>query len=117
MFYKPAGALPTYGELIDLFEEFGSDHHLLCAEISKQFPSISIKRPGRVADTITRTVAPTKRSLNGTLKLTGSPLRTYRQHIWKPRVRTARSGGRLSIFALNNMLILLLLFSTYIISQ
>ena len=69
MFYKPAGALPTYGELIDLFEEFGSDHHLLCAEISKQFPSISIKHPGCVADTITRIVAPTKRSLNGTLKV------------------------------------------------
>ena len=71
MFYKPAGAL-------------GSDHHLLCAEISKKFPSISIKLPGRVADTITCIVAPTKRSLNGTLKLIGSPLRTYRQCIWKP---------------------------------
>ena len=37
-----AGALPTYGVLIDMFEEFGSDQHLLCAEISKQFPSIRL---------------------------------------------------------------------------
>lgn len=75
-----------------MFEEFGSDHHLLCAEISKRFPSISIKRPGR---TITRIVAPTKPSLNRVAKLTGSPLRSYRQRIWEPRVRTAKKGGRL----------------------
>ena len=93
------GALPTYGELIDLFQEFGSDQHLLCAEMSRLFPSISINRPGRVVDTITRIVAPTKQSLNGTLKLTGSPLRFYRQRIWEPRVRTARSGGRLTSIA------------------
>ena len=71
----------------------------MCRDL-KQFPSISIKHSGHVANTITHIVAPTKRSLNGTLKLTGSPLRTYHQRIWKPRVRTAKSGGRLSIFAL-----------------
>lgn len=80
-----------------MFEEFGSDQQHLCAEISKRFPSISTKRPGRLVDTITRIVAPTKPSLNGALKLTGSPLRSYRQRIWEPRVRTAKSGSRLRI--------------------
>ena len=47
-----AGALPAYGELIDMFDEFGSDQHL-CVELSKRFPSISTKRPGRLVDTIT----------------------------------------------------------------
>lgn len=84
------GALPTYGALIDMFEEFGSDQYLLCAEISKQFPCISIKRPGRLVDTITRIAAPTKPSLNRVSKLTGSPLRSYRERTWEPRVRTAK---------------------------
>ena len=95
---NPVGALPTYGELIDMFDEFGSDQHLLCMELSKRFPSISTKRPGRLVDTITRIVAPTKPSLNGVLRLTGSPLRSYRQRIWEPRVRTAKSRGRLHVY-------------------
>ena len=80
-----------------MFDEFGSDQHLLCVELSKRFPSISTKRPGRLVDTITRIVAPTKPSLNGVLRLTGSPLRSYRQRIWEPRVRTAKSRGRLHV--------------------
>ena len=78
-----------------MFEDFGSDQHLLCAEISRQFPSVSIKRPGRLVDTITRIVAPTKSSLNGAAKLIGSPLCCYRQRTWEPRVRTAKKGGSL----------------------
>lgn len=90
------GALPTYDALIDMFEEFGSD---LCAEISKRFPFISIKRPGRLVDTITRIVAPTKPSLNRVAKVTGSPLRSYRQRIWEPRVRTAKKEvGHLTVY-------------------
>ena len=81
-----------------MFDEFGSDQHLLCMELSKRFPSISTKRPGRLVDTITRIVAPTKPSLNGVLRLTGSPLRSYRQRIWEPRVRTAKSRGRLHVY-------------------
>lgn len=96
---KPAGALPTYGDLIDLYAEFGSDDHMLCSEISKRFPSISVKRPGRVADTVSRIVAPaTTVSLNNrTVKLTGSPLRSYRQRVWKPRIRISRSEGIVNI--------------------
>ena len=93
----PKGALPTYGELIDLFGEFGSDQHLLCTEISKRFPSVSVKRPSHLVDTITRIIALTKPALNGTLKLSGSPLCSYRQRIWEPRVRTATSGGKANI--------------------
>jgi fatty acid-binding protein DegV len=37
------GALPTYGELIDLFEQFGNDQHDLCLAISELFPSISME--------------------------------------------------------------------------
>ena len=77
-----------------MFEELGSDQHLLCAQISKQFPSMSIKRPGRLVDTITRIVAPTKPSLNRASKLTGSPLHSYRQRIWEPRIRIAKNRGR-----------------------
>ena len=90
----PVGALPTYGELIDLFDKFGSDPQLLCTKISDQFPLIPISCPSRVVDSISRIAAPTKRSLNGTVKLTGSPLGYYRQRIWEPRVRrTTTSRG------------------------
>ena len=62
---KPAEALPTYCDFIDLYTEFGSDDHILCAEISKHFPSISVKCPGCVADTVSRIIAPaTTVSLN-----------------------------------------------------
>ena len=88
-----------YGDLIDLYAEIGSDDHMLCSEISKRFPSISVKRPGRVADTVSRIVAPaTTVSLNNrTVKLTGSPLRSYRQRVWKPRIRISRSEGIVNI--------------------
>ena len=78
-------------------------------ELSKRFPSISTKRPGRLVDTITRIVAPTKPSLNGVLRLTGFPLRSYRQRIWEPRVRIAKSRGRLHVY-------LLILTESYFIS-
>ena len=92
---KPAEALPTYCDLIDLYTEFGSDDHIWCAEISKHFPSISVKCPGCVVDTVSRIVAPaTTISINiRTVKLTGSPLCSYCQHVWKPRIRTSRSEG------------------------
>lgn len=99
-----------------MYDRFGSDHHLLCAEISKQFPSISTKRPGRLVDTITRIVAPTKPSLNGVSKLAGSPLRSYRQRIWEPRVRSAKSGGSTCIlFSFSCIIILFIIIIIFFI--
>lgn len=67
----------TYGELIDLFEQFEGEPNasdLLCAEISKQYSNISVNRPGRLFDVISRIVAPVKPSLRGKAKLSGTPL-------------------------------------------
>lgn len=83
-----------------MFEEFGNDQHLLCVKLTERFPSISTKRPGRVVDTITRIVAPTKPALNGVLRLSGSPLRSYRQRIWEPRIRTAKYRGKFCVYLL-----------------
>ena len=68
---------------------------MLCSEISKRFPSISVKCPGRVADTVSHIVAlaATVSLNNRTVKLTGSPLRSYCQSVWKPQIRISRSEG------------------------
>ena len=87
-----AGSCPTYGEIIDLYEAFGERPdaaHLLCSEMSKLYPCIRTKRPGRLFDSMKRIVAPTRPSLKGTAKVTGSPLASYRKRIWEPRIRTA----------------------------
>ena len=78
-----------------MYTEFGTDDCILCAEISKRFPSISVKRPGRVADSVFRIAAPaTVPALNNsTVKLTGTPLRSYRQRVWKPQIRISTSEG------------------------
>ena len=78
----------TYGELLDLFSQFEGRPDLLFSQVSSRYPSISISRPSRLYDTVQRIVGPTKPSLHGPAKLTGSPLATYRKRIWKPRVRT-----------------------------
>ena len=86
------GSCPTYGEVIDLYEAFGERPdaaHLLCSEMSKLYPCIPTKRPGRLFDSVKRIVAPTRPSLKGAAKVTGSPLASYRKRIWEPRVRTA----------------------------
>ena len=54
---------------------------LLCSEICKRYPSMSVSRPSRLFDTI---VGPTRPSLRGTAKLTGSPLASYRRNVCEP---------------------------------
>ena len=60
---------------------------LLCTEICRRYPGISVGRPSRLFDTIQRIVGPTRPSLRGTAKLTGSPLASYRRRVWEPRIR------------------------------
>ena len=82
---------PTYGELIDLFEETECEcphsEDLLCSKFKKLYPNIYIGRPRRFYDTVLRIVAPTRPSLRAESKLTGSPLSSYRKRIWSPRIR------------------------------
>ena len=82
---------PTYGELIDVFVELegrAGAADLLCSEICRRYPGLMIGRPSRLFDTIQRIVGPTRASLRGTAKLTGSPLASYRRRVWEPRIRT-----------------------------
>ena len=82
---------PTYGELIDIFvkvEAQANAQDLLCSEILRRYPRISIGRPSRLFDTVQRIVGPTRPSLRGTAKLIGSPLASYRRRVWEPRIRT-----------------------------
>ena len=89
---------PTYGELIDIFVGFEGQADaadLLCSEICRRYPNLSVGRPSRLFDTVQRIVGPTRASLRGTAKLTGSPLVSYRRRVWEPRIRTT---GNLKIF-------------------
>ena len=86
---------PTYGELIDLYIELEGKANLqdcLFSEISGRFPQLSLGRPTRVLDTIKRIIAPTRPSLRGPAKITGSGLAAYRKRVWRPRIRTSLKG-------------------------
>ena len=69
---------PTYGELIDMFEESESEcqgnEDLLCSKFRKLFPKIYIGRPRRFYETVMRIVAPTRPSLRGASHLGGLQL-------------------------------------------
>uniref|UniRef100_A0A1X7T1Q2 Uncharacterized protein n=1 Tax=Amphimedon queenslandica TaxID=400682 RepID=A0A1X7T1Q2_AMPQE len=75
---------PTYGELIDLFEE-ALDSDDLCAKFKIRYPEMKIGR--RFYDTVSRIAAPTKPSLTGKCSITGTQLLTYRRRTWEPRIR------------------------------
>ena len=47
-----AARRPTYGELIDLFEESSSNEELLFAKFKTQYPTVHIGRPKRFHDTV-----------------------------------------------------------------
>ena len=89
------GCNPTYGELIDTFEEvegFPDAADLLCAKLCKRHPNIKVGRPSRLLDTAKRLIAPTRPNMLGPAKLTGSPLAHYRRRVWEPRIRTTGTG-------------------------
>ena len=84
-------AKPNYGELIDIFTQLEGQADtvdLLCSEICRRYPGISVGRRSRLFDTIQWIVGPTGPPLRGTAKLTGSPLASYRRRVWEPRIRT-----------------------------
>jgi len=89
------GCNPTYGELIDTFEEVEGRPDaadLLCVELCQRYPHIKIGRPSRLLDTVKRLIAPTRPSMLGPAKLTGLPLANYRRRVWEPRIRSTGTG-------------------------
>ena len=87
---------PTYEELISLldFSENQATHSkgetvadILAQQFKSRFPHIPISRPGRFLDTVRRLAAPTKSSTIGKTPLNGTPLRSYLQRQWIPRIR------------------------------
>lgn len=87
---------PTYGELIDMFEdaerECPDDENLLYSKFKSLYPRIYVGRLRRFYETVRRVVAPTRASLRGDCKLTGSPLSSYRRRTWVPRIRNPAAG-------------------------
>jgi len=84
----------TYGQIIDLFEEcdrtFPGDAIYLATAFKKAAPVLNIGRPGRFYDSIVRIVAPTHPALrNEKAVLQGTPLRSYRNRVWMPRIRNS----------------------------
>ena len=81
--------MPSYGELIDLLSDAErelKEHapELLCDKVRQRYPHVSIGRPARFFDTVTRLAAPTRPSLIGPPKLCGSPLSSYQKRDWIP---------------------------------
>jgi hypothetical protein len=90
---------PTYGELIHMLEAAEgqskisgeSVSELLASYFHRQYPFIPIGRPSRFHDTVQRIAAPTQRNTMGK-QLGGSPLRSYLQRVWMPRIRNTQQG-------------------------
>ena len=95
-------AKPSYGELIDMLSAAESEavksrnthtSTLLLEKFKQSYKHVSISRPERFYDTVCRIAAPTKPSLNGTAKLLGSPLVTYRRRTWVPKNTREKDQG------------------------
>ena len=82
---------PTYGDLIDLYEEVKSKNpnnvEVLLSEFKKIYPECPVGRATRFYDAVQRIIAPTKPSVIKKPCLNGSPLQSYRRKEWKPRIR------------------------------
>ena len=73
---------PQIVNLIDIFERSSpNDADVLLSEFRKQFLDCPVGRPGSFFYTVLQIVAPTQSSIIGELKLTGSPLQTYRKRV------------------------------------
>ena len=88
---------PTYGEMIDLLTEVEQQDsenivNTLFDKFIKLYPNVMIGRPGRFYDSVKRIAAPTRPSLVGPSKLSGSPLASYRKRIWVPKVQQAQGN-------------------------
>ncbi len=86
--------MPTYGDLIDLFEvvqeQNFNDEHVLCEKFREKFPHVEIRRPRRFFDVVQRIVAAAKRSMTGSIAV--HDISTYRERVWVPRVRNVPTG-------------------------
>lgn len=79
--------------MIDLLAEVEQEEsyniaNALFDRFSKLHPNVVLGRPSRFYDTVKRIAAPTKPSLVGPSKLSGSPLVSYRKRVWVPKVQT-----------------------------
>lgn len=89
---------PTYAVLIDLLVDAEQKAHstacnlseVLVADFKELYPQIEIGRADRFLDTVRRIAAPTKSSSLGSSRLAGSPLRTYLNRTWIPRIRNKK---------------------------
>ena len=87
---------PTYGVLVDMLETAETETtssgqsvaELLTTTFHQNFPHIPIGRPSRFLDTVRKIAAPTRPSVIGQKRLNGSPLRSYLNRCWSPRIRT-----------------------------
>ena len=79
---------PTYGELIDLFEQSDNAEQLL-SNFLISFPDMKsqIGRTDRFWNTVKRLAAPSQPSLTGKIALEGTQLSHYRSKTWEPRIR------------------------------
>lgn len=89
--------MPSYGELIDLLSDAEQESKELAPEIlfdkfRQRYPHVSVGRPARFFNTVTRIAAPTRPSLIAPPKLCGSPLSSYRKRDWIPRIRNTAKG-------------------------
>lgn len=108
IFSYTAAKKPTYGELIDMYDEVQyespENEDLLCSKFRLLYPNIRVGRPRRFYETVMRIAAPTKPSLRGKSKLNGSPLFSYRRRIWEPRIRNQPVAGLYNTIAITNVL-------------
>ena len=89
-------ATPTFGDLIDLLEEAEdssavngkSVSEVLYSLFQMRYPHVTVGRPQRLYDAAKRIAGPTRKSLRGASKLSGSSLSLYRAKEWLPRNRT-----------------------------
>ena len=101
-----ASLYPTYGELF-LFLEAAeleasqtgnvvSSADILERNFHMEYPAVPISRPGRFLDTVKRLAAATKPSAMKPA-MAGTPLRSYLQRRWIPRIRNTQGKSYIII--------------------
>ena len=84
-------------------QECPNSEELLCSKFKRLYPNIYIGRPRRFYETVSRIIAPTKPSLRGECKLSGSPLSSYQKRIWEPRIRNQAASGSVLLSVLHTL--------------
>lgn len=99
---------PTYGELFSFLEAAEleasqtevSTARILVRNFHLEYPTVPISRPGRFLDTVKRLAAATRPSAVRPA-MAGTPLRSYLQRRWIPRIRNMQGKS-----CINNAIII-----------